>query len=270
MKQMLRQLGGAIVFYTCLPLPPTWPLKFDRIAQWAPWVGLLLGAYLAGMDYLLQILQVPILTRSAGVIILWLWATGGLHLDGAMDTADGLAVEPQRRLFVMADSRTGAFGVMGAIAILLLKTAALADISTHRPLVLMAAAAWGRWAQVLAICCYPYLKPEGKGAFHRTHLQLPWDLVPGLIALLSLEGLTYWWNPTLWKLVIWSIVSGSFLSISLGIWFYHQFHGMTGDIYGAIVEWTEALILFSFTVHYAATVVNINFGETLQQSFCTL
>jgi len=42
-----------------------------------------------------------------------------------MDSADGLAVQnPQRRLQVMADSATGAFGAMAAIALVLIKTAA--------------------------------------------------------------------------------------------------------------------------------------------------
>jgi len=58
-----------------------------------------------------------------------------------MDTADGLAVQnPQRRL-VMADSATGAFGAMAAIALVLIKTAALTDLDSYRWLALMAA----RW-----------------------------------------------------------------------------------------------------------------------------
>ena len=248
MRELLRQIGGAIMFYTCLPLPHSWSLSFNRIARWAPLIGILIGAYLAAIDYLFQIVQLPMLTRSTAVVLLWIWVTGGLHLDGAMDTADGLAVEPHRRLEVMADSRTGAFGVMGAFAILLLKTTALADIATYRPIVLMAVATWGRWAQVLAITRYPYLKPEGKGAFHRTHFQGPWDLAPGLVILLGLGMAFYWWHPTLWKLVLLSLLIGSVLSWAVSHWFYQQFQGMTGDIYGAIVEWMEALLLLGFSI----------------------
>lgn len=249
MKQVLRQIGGAILFYTCCPLPQSWPFTFDRIVRWAPGVGVLIGAYLAGMDYLLQLVQVPILSRSTMVVLLWVWVTGGLHLDGAMDTADGLAVEPQRRLAVMADSRTGAFGVMAAIAILLLKTLTLAEMSNYRPLILMAAAVWGRWAQVIAVARYPYLKTEGKGALHRTHFEYPWDLGPGLVVILGLGMGFYLWHPALlWKPVVFSLLSGMILSGSVAAWFAHQFQGMTGDVYGAIVEWTETLMLACFTV----------------------
>jgi len=63
-----------------------------------------------------------------------------------MDSADGLAVQnPQRRLQVMADSATGAFGAMAAIALVLIKTAALTDLDSYRWLALMAASGWGRW-----------------------------------------------------------------------------------------------------------------------------
>ncbi|PSN14766.1 adenosylcobinamide-GDP ribazoletransferase, partial [filamentous cyanobacterium CCT1] len=96
------------MFYTHLPLPPGWQPRFEGIAPLAPVVGLGLGLGLATVDFALGHLGMPPLIRSALVIGLGVWLTGGLHLDGAMDTADGLAVmEPERRLAVMADSRAG-------------------------------------------------------------------------------------------------------------------------------------------------------------------
>lgn len=248
MLQLIRQFGGAIAFYTILPLPSTWPLEFAGIARWAPLIGVLLGGGLGLMDSLLQGLQVPILTRSALVVGGWVLITGGLHLDGVMDTADGLAVmEPQRRLVVMADSHTGAFGVMAAIAVLGLKTCALTDLDQHRSLALMAAAGWGRWGQLMAIACYPYLKPEGKGALHKANLQLPWDLLPGCLGLLGLGGLEFAQAPDQGQLIIVSIVSGVGIGLGTAAWLASRLKGHTGDTYGAIVEWTEALLLSCLT-----------------------
>ncbi|NJN21573.1 MAG: hypothetical protein HC812_10830 [Leptolyngbya sp. RL_3_1] len=117
MRTWGKQLAAAVVFYTCLPLPHHWPFDFRGIARYAPWVGLLLGLLLGGGDWVLRGLGLPIGTRSALIVAAWVGLTGGLHLDGAMDTADGLAVmDPEQRLGVMADSRSGAFGVMAAIA----------------------------------------------------------------------------------------------------------------------------------------------------------
>src|SRR4028118_1017257 len=104
---LLRQLAAAIAFYTCLPVPQIASLPFETVSRFAPVVGLLIGMILSGVDSGLTGIGMPVLTRSAIVVSLWIAITGGLHLDGAMDTADGLAVtDPERRLAVMADSRT--------------------------------------------------------------------------------------------------------------------------------------------------------------------
>lgn len=248
LQRSLYQFAGAIAFYTSLPIPSSWPLEFAGIARWAPLIGLIIGGCLGLIDVILQITGVPVLTRSALVVGIWILLTGGLHLDGAMDTADGLAVQdPKRRLQVMADSKTGAFGAMAAIAILLLKTTALTDLESNRILALMAAAGWGRWGQVVAIARYPYLKSEGKGAFHKA-TALPWDLLSGLFLLLGLSGLQIILDRTGWSLAIGTIVGGSAIALVVGAWLNYKLGGHTGDTYGAVVEWTEAMLICVLTL----------------------
>ncbi len=238
------RLGGAILFYTRLPLPPGWQPSFEGIAVFAPIVGLGLGLGLGGLDLGLGHLGMATLLRSALVIGLGVWLTGGLHLDGAMDTADGLAVmDPQRRLAVMADSRSGAFGVMTAIAILGLKTLALAALTSGRDWVLVAAMVWGRWGQVMAIARYPYLRSEGKGALHKANLRSPQDWLLGLGLGLALHGLWLWSQPDQLRLIVISLAGGLVLSQAVGAWLNRRLGGHTGDTYGATVEWTETLLL---------------------------
>lgn len=254
--QKLRQWGcqlwfswlGAITFYTAIPISVNWQLEFKTIARWAPLVGLLLGAILGILDAGLQELGIPLLTRSTLVVVSWIALTGGLHLDGVMDTADGLAVQnPQRRLEVMADSATGAFGAMAAIALLLLKTAALTDLMTYRWLALMMAAGWGRWSQVVAIALYPYLKPTGKGAFHKGAIRIPQDILWGFCLLLFPSGLLLWLESSLWWISLAMVVGGVAIAFLTANWFYRKLGGHTGDSYGAVVEWTEALVLCLLT-----------------------
>uniref|UniRef100_UPI0005850CC2 adenosylcobinamide-GDP ribazoletransferase n=1 Tax=Paenibacillus sonchi TaxID=373687 RepID=UPI0005850CC2 len=61
-------------------------------------------------------------------LILWVWLTGGLHLDGWMDCADGLLSyrTRERMLEIMKDSRVGAMGVLACMLLLLLKASLLA------------------------------------------------------------------------------------------------------------------------------------------------
>ena len=272
-------LIGAIVFYTPIPIPIIVPYQLFRIARFAPWVGLLIGMGLVLGDILLAWLGMKSFSRAVVVVCLWVALTGGLHLDGVMDTADGLAVQnPQQRLQVMQDSRTGAFGVMAAILLIFLKIAALTDLTdlapsfptfslasssitstpvsipffsslfTLRTFGLLLAPTWGRWGQVLAIALYPYLKPTGKGAFLKQEIQLPQDLFWGLGCLGILAGLQAW-GMQHWQSTLGIFLGGAIISGLTGYWFHRQLGGHTGDTYGAVVEWTETIFLV-FLVAY--------------------
>ena len=236
------------MFYTCLPIPQRWPLEFRWIAYWVPWVGVVIGSLLAGIDWMLAIAHFPITVSSALIIFIGIALTGGLHLDGVMDTADGLAVpDPSRRLAVMLDSRMGAFGGMAAIALILLKVLALSAIAQHRVFVLIAISVWGRWAQQWAIATYPYLKKEGKGAFHKHALPAFQYALPNLILIIffSLGLALTGWIPI--RLILKTTIAGLIFSGLVGHYFYKRLGGQTGDTYGAVVEWTEALLLCSLS-----------------------
>nr|WP_242043666.1 adenosylcobinamide-GDP ribazoletransferase [Leptolyngbya sp. FACHB-671] len=244
----LSSLVAAIAFYTCIPIPITGKLEFQNVARLAPLVGLIIGGILGLLHQGLHLLGVPDLTRNAVIVIAWVAVTGGLHLDGAMDTADGLAVlDRQRRLEVMADSATGAFGAMAAIAILLLKVTALSDLTAWHELALPLAAGWGRWGQQVAIARYPYLKPTGKGAFHKAAIRSLKDVMPGFCLLLGLSCIPVFWDSALWAVTLGSVAAGSAIALLTAAWFNCQLGGHTGDTYGAVVEWTEALWLVVFT-----------------------
>jgi adenosylcobinamide-GDP ribazoletransferase len=239
---------AAIAFYTCIPVP-AWTLDFQQVSRWVPLVGLGIGALLALLDYGLDAVGMPILTRSALVVGVSVALTGGLHLDGAMDTADGLAVtDPQRRLEVMADSHTGAFGAMAAIVLLLLKTAALAELPDWRWFLLPLVAGWGRWAQQVAIARYPYLKPTGKGAFHKTAIRSWVDVMPSLLLLALLSLLPMVLNAR--GLGMGLLCGGAIAGVTVPAWFNRKLGGHTGDTYGAVVEWTEAILLMGLTVFH--------------------
>lgn len=246
------RFAAAIVFYTCLPLPASWASEFQAVSRFAPIVGVGIGGLLGLLDASLDWVGLPVLTRSALLVAAWISTTGGLHLDGAMDAADGLAVtDPDRRLQVMSDSVTGAFGAMAAVVIILLKTVTLTDLDHHRWLILILAAGWGRWAQQIAIVRYPYLKPTGKGAFHKQTLRSIWDIFPSLVLLLSLSTV-----PLLQTLLssqslhprIFLPLLGLPIALLLPAWFNRKLGGHTGDTYGAVVEWTEALFLVVMTI----------------------
>lgn len=246
---------GALTFYTCLPLPQHWRMEFRWIARWAPWVGALIGLILGLSDGWLSLAGMPLLVRSALTVAMGLLLTGGLHVDGVMDSADGLAVpdtgeqDIRRRLEAMADSRMGAFGGMAVVVLILLKVLALGAIEDSRLFVLVGVSMWGRWGQQWAIARYPYLKKDGKGAFHKSALPTIGHTVPCLLSLLGIQAL---WMALGWiSLPIGLLMTGGGVVFSLltSAYFNWQLGGHTGDTYGAVVEWTEALLLCALTIN---------------------
>ena len=239
---------GAVMFYTCLPVRG--PLSFQSVACWAPWVGGVIGGLMAIADLLCSLAQVPPMLASALVVAFGIVLTGGLHIDGVMDVADGLAVpDRSRRLAVMADSRMGAFGGMALVVLVLLKVLALAAIDEHRGFVLVAIAMWGRWAQQWAIARYPYLKKDGKGAMHQAALPTVWHTLPGLLGLLALSAGWGFAGVVPAELLIRLSVGGVCLAGLTSAYFHRQLGGHTGDTYGAVVEWSEALLLCSLSIY---------------------
>jgi adenosylcobinamide-GDP ribazoletransferase len=243
-RKSLARLIASVMFYTCVPLPASWPVEFDGMTLYAPIVGLMIGLLLGGIWYGLTALGLATALVSAIVVAVWLRITGGLHLDGAMDAADGLGVtDPVRRLAVMSDSRSGAFGVMVGIVIVGLKTVAIASLIQGHLWALIAACTWGRWGQLAAIVRYPYLKPQGKGAFHKAFLTSAWQIVPLFLVVFGLNFLPLYLGQVTVAGAVGMAIGGGAIALAVGAWFNAQFGGQTGDTYGAIVEWTEVLVL---------------------------
>jgi adenosylcobinamide-GDP ribazoletransferase len=243
---MLVKLRTALGFYTCLPvLSHTESLDFQGIALYAPWIGLLLGLIFISIDGGLAWLSPQgFAVRSLVLMLSSLWLTGGLHLDGAIDTGDGLAVSaPERRLEVMADSRTGAFGVMTLVCILLIKLVAWTEL-LHLPALrkiwlMVNIPVWARWGQLHAIGTFPYLKAEGKGKIHASTIDQGQVWLTATILIGLNLGISYLVHDGQMGLFLNFM---GLLPLALSTWLYHKLGGHTGDTYGAIVEWSEALM----------------------------
>ena len=89
-----------------------------RAVIFFPLVGTLVGGFVATGDLVLQ--AFPTLVRSVLVVGLWLFITGGLHIDGWIDACDAMApgLTADKALAAMRDPRAGAMGVGGAFVLL--------------------------------------------------------------------------------------------------------------------------------------------------------
>ena len=234
----LSDLAGAWIFYTVLPAW-LWPQpSFQRIARFAPLMGLLIGA-LQGLLWIgLSRLGWPLAACAPCVVALGIQLSGGLHHDGLIDTADGLGAPAERRLEAMEDSRVGASGVLALVMVLLLQVGALIQLGGQAPLGLCLAAFWARVAPLWAMARFDYLRADGTAAFHRDHGRPLWDALPALLVVVVLAG---WVGPT--PLVLGGVVA-ILVAQSLG----RRLGGHTGDSYGAVLVLTEMITLLGLAL----------------------
>jgi adenosylcobinamide-GDP ribazoletransferase len=128
---------------------------------WFPVVGATLGMALGGVWWLADRLwAAPV--AAAVVVATDLALTGMLHFDGLVDSADGLLppLAPERRLEVIADAATGAFGAGVGAAVLLLRWASLAALT---PSAVLLGALWcaSRLGMAVVARNLPYARPQG-------------------------------------------------------------------------------------------------------------
>ena len=248
----MRSFLAATKFLTSLPLPWAWSggeQALSRGVPWFPLVGLaaggLLGAVCLGLEHVL-----PPLPLAAVLVALMAWVSGGLHLDGLSDTADGLlSSQPRERaLEIMKDSHVGAMGVIAIVMVVLIKFALLATVSDEL-----------RWrAVILAVfvgrCTFPvtmtllrYARPEGGLAtVFAASLQPPprrWATLAWGVALAPGIGFLVAGWP--------GLVAGA-ASIGAALLFaaYSRYRlgGYTGDTLGAGCELVELVSLLTVVV----------------------
>jgi adenosylcobinamide-GDP ribazoletransferase len=230
---------AALKFLTIIPLPgrKLSPREVGGSIAYFPAVGAIIGLILVGLNWLLGLVLPQALVNILLVVSLAI-VSGGLHLDGFVDTCDGMVghkTVPQRWR-VMKDSRAGAFGIIGVCCLLLVKYVSLNSVPACwlvPTLVLMPVVS--RWAMVYAVFAYPYAKPSGLGRAFKREVNLSVFLVATVIALAiavipaQLAGLFI-------MLGVWIIV------MAVAFYLKGRFGGLTGDTYGAINEIAEVLV----------------------------
>jgi adenosylcobinamide-GDP ribazoletransferase len=240
------ELAAAVRFLSVLPAPGRAQFfEQDEAAPrlvvgeaYYPLVGLLLACLLWPLVLLVPQL-VPQLALAALLVVALVMLTGGLHLDGLMDSCDGLfgGSTRERKLAIMRDSRVGSFGVLGAACLLLLKFALFASVSEHTlPVALLVALPSARWAMVLALRVFPSARPTGVGAAFHQAITTKGAALAGTAALIILLIAGKWIG-----LIVWTTASAT--TLALGFWITRSIGGLTGDSYGAVAEVVEVVAL---------------------------
>lgn len=277
MRENTKAAAAAFQFLSRFPVKAELeftPELMTRSTLFYPVVGLCIGTCVWIAAWLSGFLLPPA-PSAVLVLTIWVWLTGGLHLDGWMDSADALLSyrSRERMLEIMKDSRVGAMGVIACVLLLMLKATLLYSLM-GQPFLMGAAVLpflWSRFFMVYAMVMYKRARAgEGlAGMFAGVQHDLL-SKVGGVTLLLSficcgvfllaayaVDGPQFTWYLNM------GVILSAFFVIPLLIWacgkwaadhISNRLGGLTGDIYGALNEGLEAvgllmLVILSTVMH---------------------
>jgi adenosylcobinamide-GDP ribazoletransferase len=198
---------------------------------WFPFAGAAIGLVLGGIWWGADRLWPPLVT-AALVVTADLIVTGLLHIDGLADSADGLLapMSRSRRLEVMADPRTGAFGVAAVAIVVVLRVAALSAI-TPAPLLLAGLWCASRTTMAVIARTLPYARTSGLASAFLGGSPLPIALLGTVLASgLAIAGGDHLTSRAVGVLAVGACLAAGGLVATLA---HGRLGGFTGDVLGA-------------------------------------
>ncbi|MFV5262625.1 adenosylcobinamide-GDP ribazoletransferase [Acinetobacter courvalinii] len=235
----------ALQFLTVLPIElKTMPSakQNGQSMLFYPLVGVLLGLILFAFAMLLA--KLPIILSAALILVLWIWLTGGLHLDGLADTADawvGGFGDPERTLNIMKDPACGPIGVLSLVVVCLLKFVALyVLLEQHMAAFLIVLPILGRSVPVFLFLTTPYVRTQGLGRsitdfMPKKRLWMVFVITIALLCMFKCLGLI--------ALLVFLVMLFYMRSL-----FIKRIGGITGDTVGAAIELAETGVLLSAVI----------------------
>lgn len=238
--KILESIVVAFQFLTRLYLPINveWDTgNLRRSLMWFGLVGAFIGVILAGALTLFNRFDLIPAVVAIIILLIWIFITGGMHIDGISDMADGFFSmrDKEKTLEIMKDSHVGAFGVITIVFLLLIKFEMLKEfiIIEKNVWLLILPPTIARIAAGLVLSFYETTKKSGLGyTFHSSDPRIFWAI--GFIVTLIISSIL-------------NIKSLIFIGIAIlaanlmALWAKKKIGGLNGDIYGAIVETVEVM-----------------------------
>jgi adenosylcobinamide-GDP ribazoletransferase len=249
---------AAVTMFTVIPVVGPADIRRDaagRIVLWLPVLGGALAAAAAGVLLAVEAggdsVARRLLAATVAFGVLGL-LTGGLHLDGLADTADGLGSRRPRQetLDIMRRSDTGPMGVAALLFVVLMQVTALAVLPSRRlgAAALIVAVITSRVAVLLAADA-PAARPQGFGALiagsvtRRVTASVAAVLAGAVAAAGAAAG-----GPLLAVRAVAAVVLALAVAEALRRIAVRRLGGMTGDVFGAMIELSTATVLLVLAV----------------------
>jgi len=247
--KLVRSFIVAFSMYSKIPMPQCeWTDDSMSYAMcfW-PWVGTVIGLLTYGWGKIGTLAEINSIFFTAVLLLISVMITGGIHLDGLLDTADALSSwqTRERRLEILKDSHAGAFAIITCVMyfIMLFGVYAQADLAVLA--VMVPGFMLSRTLSALAIVFFPKAKKDGTAAAFSKGAETKrvglimiiylLILAAGMIALHPLLGIT--------ALIAAALVFGYYHHMAM-----KNFGGITGDLAGWFLSICELMMPLSMVV----------------------
>ncbi len=241
----MKSLCIAFSMFSKLPVPQfEWEQKdMKYMIACFPFVGIVIGTvtYLWGMAC--QIFSISGLSFALIGTAIPLVVTGGIHVDGYVDTIDALHTyrDKEKKLEILKDPHIGAFGVIRLILYYLIYAGAYGTINGQRAVLLLGMGYWlSRILSAIGVVTFPCAKEEGLGYLFSSQAEKKKTKVYLYVQLLLCAVLLLYISVWIGGVVL--IVSG----FTLG-WYYKkcikEFGGVTGDTSGYFTTLCEGAVI---------------------------
>jgi len=142
MKRLLNNIKAAFAMFSRIPVPGAdWSEDNLRLMLcFFPWIGIVIGAVCIAAAWAGRRAGLEPVFCGAILTLVPVVITGGIHLDGLLDTADALnsCQEKEQRLRILKDPHTGAFAIIHAGCYFVLQLGAFSQLSSHSKGMLLA------------------------------------------------------------------------------------------------------------------------------------
>ena len=248
LKNFFSSILLAFQFFTIVPVNKQLDLTKQTVTgmfQFLPWLGVIMGSAVALIfEGLTLTNSSPLLIGFIVMMAFSIW-TGGLHLDGFTDMGDAYFSyrDLKKRQDILDDPRVGAFGAMSLLFLVLTKLIVLTELVTQQILSvywLMFVPFLARAALGFYITLTQSSKEKGLGYFFRTHIQLKQYMIVTLLSLCIGTAIIIYMTHN-WTASILVVIALIIVPIYKW-WTKKNFGGASGDLYGAFIEGTEAIL----------------------------
>lgn len=240
----------AVQFFTVIPIQKELPLTKRHVTTMfsaLPFVGACMGAIMYGVyQLLMNYTDWSSLLIAFLVIVTGLILTGGLHLDGFVDTSDAYFSyrDREKRHTILDDPRIGAFGAMALVLFLAAKVLFFAQLVATESISIY----WFLLIPFLArlgMACYlvqtPTNKETGLGAFFKSHILMK-PFIYTIFSSLIVVSIVVAIFTHAWLIVLVFVLFVLGMSRLYRSWTMKHFGGSSGDLYGAFIEGMELIL----------------------------